>query len=197
MTARRNIRTAAILALVLTSCAGGNTIVVSRVFYDPFYSTEFFRYAAREGTMPVQVYGNPFSAEPLSIQTTEGIASTLFAPGWLPHTRFTSRPAPALTEDVRVVLVFNPVHPAPGGNAACDKPASLALKPGSGPIRVQAAFCFGGEWLTEAFAEGPRARGPDDPEFQRLINQLMPSLFPIRNPEREDDDLPRIPWTTI
>jgi hypothetical protein len=197
MTARRTIGTAAILALVLTSCAGANTIVVSRVFYDPFYSTQFFRYAAREGTVPVHVYGNPFSAEPLSAQTAERIASTLFTPGWLPYTRFTTHPVPALTEDVRVVLVFNPEHPAPGGSAACDKPVSLALKPGSGPIRVQAAFCFGGEWLTEAFAEGPPAKGPDDLEFQRLINQLMPSLFPIRNPEREGDDLPRIPWTTI
>jgi hypothetical protein len=188
---------AACLVLVLTSCAGGNTIVVSRVFYDPFYNTQFFSYAARKGTVPVQVYGNPFSTQPLNAQTAEGIAGTLFSPGWLPRTRFTTRPVPGLTEDVRVVLVFNPVHPAPGGNAACNNPQSLALKPGGGPVRVQAAFCFGDEWLTEAFAEGPPVKGPDDPEFQRLISHLMLSLFPFRNPQREDFDVPHNPWMSI
>jgi hypothetical protein len=191
---RYRILVAACLALVLTSCAGGNTVIVSRVFYDPFYSTSFFRYAAREGTLPVQVFGNPFSAEPLDAQTAEGIANTLVTPHWLPDTRFTTHPKQKPSEDVRVVLVFNPVHPAPGGSAACDKPKSLALEPGGGPVRLQAAFCYGDEWLTEAFAEGPPVKGPDDPEFQRLINNLMFSLFPFRNPERKDDGFPHLLW---
>jgi hypothetical protein len=53
---------------------------------------------------------------------------------------------------------------------------------------VRAAFCEGDRPLTVARSSIPAVDSPDDPAFQAMIRNLVPLLFPRRNPDRFDDD---------
>ncbi|MBT5263602.1 MAG: hypothetical protein HOL85_02130 [Rhodospirillaceae bacterium] len=51
---------------------------------------------------------------------------------------------------------------------------------------ILAAFCAGGEPISGARAKIPSHSGPDDPEFARAVTMVMVEMFPINQPDREN-----------
>ena len=56
----------------------------------------------------------------------------------------------------------------------------------AGTLRLQAAFCFNREVVSEAFLEMPRPATPTDTAFRGAMAQLMNELLPSQSPNRSD-----------
>ena len=191
MAPRWTFRSAALLSLMaLGACAGATTI--TRIDYDPFYSPDVVRYLTQNGKMATVVRGTPVGSA--KVANAESVATTLKSPGWFPRFQFTTRPDPDTRTDYRIVLVFNPVHPAPGGPAVCESNGDLPVKTDTTQIRVQAAFCYKGDAITQLFAQGPAVESLDDPRFDSFMRQTIATLLPQRNTEPEPPETAGPNW---
>jgi hypothetical protein len=85
----------------------------------------------------------------------------------------------------RVVVVIG------GGNGAtlCAAPPQQGGElRAPGPLRVAAAACTGASRLSSTTGSVGEITGPDDPAVAHLFRQIGAELFPIRNPNYEDND---------
>lgn len=174
------IALAAITPLALVACVGATTIYYSDNT-TRFYP-EFVRHAAASGEMAVEIYGDPFGA---SGPGKVAIAAALQIPPGYGDARFTTTPKPNLAKQ-RLVIVFNPTHPSPGGNALCTDPKAVALGAAADPMRVEMALCSSEDWVSQATIVGPRGAGLNDPMFQKTIDDGLQELMPYLN--RNDAD---------
>jgi hypothetical protein len=175
------IALAAIMPVVLTACVGATTIYYSDNT-TRFYP-EFVRYASATGEMAIEIYGNPFGTS--GSTNAAAIAAVLDMPPDYGDARFTTTPKPNLAKQ-RVVIVFNPVHPSPGGNAVCSDPAAIALAPPADPMRVEMALCSSEDWVSQATIVGPRGMNINDPMFRKTIGDGLQELMPYLNRAQTD-----------
>ncbi len=187
MTVRNVItRLIALAALpALAACASQTTIY--KVDYDPIYSPLLMQKLTENGELATVVRGNPVG-DPREVNAG-AIADQLKSPQWFTKFRFTTEPGPATRKDYRIVLVFNPVHPAPGGPAICETNGDIPVKPGETRVRVQAAFCYNDDAITQLFAEAPTTSDLQDPRFDAFMRQTIAALLPQRNPEDPSIDV--------
>lgn len=161
-------------ALALGACAHGVTTIYGQD-QTPLYSPGLVPYATESGTLYTIVRGNPFGPGP---GNPEAIAASLQSPGWYPPFRFVTRPMPGLRTDARLVLIFNPVDRTSGDDEACRTPQLQRIRPGGGPVRLQAAFCIGNRYVSHVAVMGPPASSPQDPAFHEMMNETLASLLP-------------------
>ncbi len=164
------------LLVILAGCAGA-----TRIYYSDnssYYYPEFVTYASSSGTMAVEIYGRPFGD---AARDDPAILATALQmpPGWN-EAIFTTTPKPERARQ-RLVLVFNPAQPSPGGAALCSKPQDVKLGPPAAEMRVDMALCDSADWVAEASLVGPRGSGPDDPVFRRTLGDGLMELMPGRN----------------
>ncbi|MEQ9638610.1 MAG: hypothetical protein RIM84_01175 [Alphaproteobacteria bacterium] len=176
----------AILATVfgglLSGCqSGGGTLYGEN--YQAFYSPSLVNYAAREGYMPVAVYGHPFGPN-----SGEQVASNLRMPGGHVQVPFAATPKAQSGEDGRVVLLFAGAGPAPGGDTLCrmthDTPPAAAR---GGKLSVMAAFCHGDGLASEVELVTARPGSPADPAFKNAMQVMLSRLLPTHDPNRDSD----------
>jgi len=153
---------------------------ITRDDHYPFYGPGLVQYVAAKGTFPAVVIANPFGAG-----RDGALLSALELPGYLPPTALSPTSARD-RDDGHLVLIFDPVSSS-SGHAACAAPDQQSVSGGGGgteTLRLQIAFCYDDEVVSEAFMEMPRPRGPGDPDFNQAMAQLLYVLLPPQNPNR-------------
>ncbi len=161
--------------LFLTQGVGAATIYGDDM--SGFYGPGLVNYVAAKGNFPAIVIDNPFGP-----QTDNALLAGLELPGYYPATKLKATTVKA-RDDGHLVLVFNPRRTA-NGDTTCAAPAkqSASGADGSpGTLRLQAAFCYDDEMVSEAIMEMPRPAGINDPAFDQAMAQLMEVLLPGEN----------------
>tara|TARA_R110002096_G_scaffold258293_7_gene451858 strand:+ start:665 stop:1192 length:528 start_codon:yes stop_codon:yes gene_type:complete len=162
--------------LVLGACTGGSSIY----YYDyGRYSGSTAQYAARDGQMPLAVYGNPTgdTDAAFAAAVARGLDGT-----HVDHTvRFVPMQAPNAT-GYRVVTVFGSTK----RESICTANPATGAAPGSnGPMA--AAFCLDEEPLS--FVQGQLAgmSSASDPALRTHLYAVGRGLFPLENPKKRSE----------
>jgi hypothetical protein len=160
------------VAALLTACTGDVTTQSYSYRGDvPGYQ----QYAAATGPVPVAVYNSPFDAGAV-IAAMQG-----HNPG--PKLTFTAASASAAA--YRIVLVFGESHAAP--STYCEAQTVTGGPSPNGRLTVTAAFCNGGRILSDAVARTNEIGSAQDPEFTRLMSDLLSALLPQNDPVSASD----------
>lgn len=159
----RGCLAAAAAAALLAACQG-DVATQSYAYRQDVPGHE--QYAAAIGPTQVAVYNSPYPNDDV-IAAMQGRT-----PG--PQMTFTAKPDAAAT--YRVVLVFGESHEAP--STYCGAQAVTAGPSPSGRLTVTAAFCAGPSILSDAVARTGAIPSAHDPEFARLMTDLLSSLLP-------------------
>jgi len=168
--------TASVLAaLVLSGC-----YTVGHVHLATSYGPSYVAYVSRDGSMPTEVFGNPFGDDN---QADSKLVSTITLPNG-----HGAKPAHIVTakdraEGHRMVLVFNPEDKLIDGDKACEK-TRFGTRPADDTFIIQAALCSHSKVISEARAEGPSASSIDDQRFQKMMYSLLAELLPQREGSR-------------
>ena len=164
------------LTLLLGACGAGRVLETRSVFYGP----HLVQYAARDGTMPVVIRGNPLGSTDEAAGAA--VARLLRLPAWSAPTRFTPvREASGLY----FMLVFDAARRITTGSAACADAGAMPLATVAGETAVLGVFCQANEALSAALAVGPTPRGANDPELRRLLRQVTGRVFAYAFPGRQ------------
>ena len=146
----------------------------------PFYEPDLVQYVASKGSFPVVVVANPFGAG-----KDGALLAGLELPSYYPPTPFIAT-TPQNSDDGHIVLVFAPITAA-NGYDTCRTPASQTITGQKGDttnktLRLQAAFCYDDEMVSEAFMEMPKPKGPHDQRLTLAIDQFLDILLPSQSP---------------
>ncbi len=159
-----------------------NAATITRDDHYPFYGPGLVQYVASKGTFPAVIIANPFGAG-----SDAALLDNIELPGNFPPAPFAAT-TPQGRDDGHLVMVFDPVAAA-SGHGACAAPAKqTAGKAGgaSATLRLQIAFCYDTEVVSEAFMEMPRPSGPSDQAFTQAMAQLLSVLLPSESPNKGD-----------
>ncbi len=173
---------ATVAVLALAACQNSSATRLSYVDTNPGYSRSIVQYAASGAAMPLEVRGaTPGIPAP-------AVAAGMRLPGWFEPKPFALAPVEsAPSGNYRVVVVINPDRPV-GARSVCGDAGGIGTAPGP-ELKLQAAFCAGGEVLSQATAFVPNTQA-GTPAFQDALNQITLALFPSRNPIFDDDRRP-------
>lgn len=142
---------------------------------------QFVQFAAAEGPVWVEMQGAPEAAfERVVLETWSGHA--LLPAG----TRMTSERDRARRPDYRLVLAFG-APPGSTGQAACEDAAALVDESRVTPWRIQGAFCFRDEVLSESAARFETRPEAGDRAYRRLVWSMIPILFPEDDRSNDPD----------
>jgi hypothetical protein len=165
------------LALTLGACTAGSVSEHRSVFYAP----HLVQYAARDGSFPVVVRGNPTGLTKDAADAA--IAELLRLPSWTTPARFA--PVGQAQGGLYYVLVFDPARRIASGSAACANAGAMPLASSGGETAVLGVFCQANEALSAALAVGPAVRGADDPELRSLLARVTGRVFAYTFPARQ------------
>lgn len=167
-----------LLALPLLAACGGP--VVGPTTLDRYTSYDGARFV---GAGQLVLVGTLFG------DATPGIAALAaekVAEGSMAKTQFRLTPKTAETPEAnnRVVVVVG------GGNGAglCGATPERGSDFKGGDLTLAAAACSGTTRLSSTRATLDDVAGPDDPRLARLFSQLGSELFPLRNPDLEEQN---------
>lgn len=173
---------ATLAMLTLAACYSSSATRLSYVDTNPGYSRSIVQYASSGAAMPLEVRGATPGIP------AQAIAAGMRLPGWFEPKPFALGAVEgAPSGNYRVVMVINPDRPV-GANRVCGDVGSIGTAPGP-ELKLQAAFCAGGEVLSQATAFAPNTQA-GTAEFQDALNQMTLALFPPRNPIFDDDRRP-------
>ena len=142
------------------------------------YSIPFVGANVRDGYLPLRIHGDPLRGK----TDPEEIAAALELPGWMAPAKLTTRPT-GLSQDLAVVLVFNPAFKDSGSEIACKPGATPPTQAGDGKtLRISANLCYDGKSISWLYAAGPQPDSLQDPKFDRLLSQVLASLLPKGRP---------------
>ncbi len=153
----------------LTACAGG---AVRNQVYVQNLQTHLS--AAAGYPMPVIIRDEPFVDDQGGAQVIA--AMNKGQGGVVPPQNFAALPA---GQSYRVVLTFN--GEPPGGNS-CATSTPLPRTSSADRTTIHAAFCLGTKPLSEVTATSGPIASPQDPQFARLMTDVLSSLFPANHP---------------
>jgi hypothetical protein len=180
----RKLLSAVALAGALAACqTAGSGGTLTGEYYSAFYQPSLVNYAARQGHMPVAVYGQPFG-----LNSPAAVASQLHMPGGHVQVPFAATPEAQAGEGTRVVLLFGGGSPPIGGQELCEMRGNMApAGPAGGKLAVMAAFCSGDGLASEIALQTLRPADPSDPAFRGDMQVLLARLLPTFNPNRDGD----------
>ena len=167
-------------ALVVGAAAcAGPTIYNS--YYASLYEPAQVRFAAAVGPTLAVIRDNPF----LSDAGNERVLAAM--PGQTFAARMVFSQTPRADDRYGYKVVLNFGSSLYGTRDACQAgPTPPARTPPPGRITASAAFCIGDALLSDAQGSVQGATGPDDPNFRRLIGDLLIALTPAYNPNRPE-----------
>lgn len=161
-----------------------------RSYVEPTYRPHVFNYAAGGRDLAVETVGNPFAGRSIDDQAIGELVTMLMqGRNRGQATNFTVTPGPTARPQYKVVIVFDPVEPAPY-RALCEGEARSG--PTEETIRVRAAFCQGGRSSGQRVLTGVRANvvadaTPESEAFQRMMAGITRDLFPLWDNDFDED----------
>ncbi|WP_404381964.1 hypothetical protein [Caenispirillum salinarum] len=174
-----------LLAGILSACAAGDGVVVTRSTptTGDALAISSFRAASAAGPVLMEVVGSPVAAPQADVASA--IAARMPTPPGRAPTRYTTDAAQAGNSSTRVVLLFG-VPQAVNGGIACrlrgGGPPDAAANP-SDRTTLEAALCNGSRAVRAARLRGPAVTGLDDPALDRLLWRAARELVPLRDRE--------------
>ena len=181
-------------APLLAAC-GASTIEAP--FYDTTDVAGFKSYAAPDNIMVMEVHDGQTGIDDASwakMFSHHGFAPQLdFITPQDAQTRMdnanSSPDQPTLRPRHRMVVVVNPTQNT-ARNTMCTDPKNAPLTPGQAQTPIRFAFCSGDSAVSELRAN------IENPVDQKKLNDLAPTvihyLFPISQPDRNDDHCSRL-----
>jgi hypothetical protein len=169
---------ALLAAAVLSGCA--DIVVVNDPVTQPNYIMGEEKYAARNGSIRVEVAGDTFGLAPEAF--AERVVHQM-RHGYYRHDFFTREASRATDPRYKIVMMFNP-DPGISGNELC---ATAEPLPPRAPVErtsLLAAFCGGPVALSEVNG-WVRLSGVEDPRFAELIGSVTDHIFPRRDARQE------------
>ena len=146
--------------------------------YDPFE----LNFAGSDGR-PVWtvILGNPFGAPKENVDAV--ILDAMTGAHFGQDVTFSTQPGPDTRTAYRVIMLLN--GNTKTGYNICRYYPSQPLGPGDhgDKITLVGVFCRGEKPLTLVSAR-MNGKPVTDPEFQRMVKQVMINLFPTQNPDR-------------
>jgi hypothetical protein len=174
----------ATLALVLSGC-----VIVHTTKQELLYTPEYVTYASDNGSIPVEIYGNPLGDSQLA---SEKLLNAINIPHWIAPRKMHPVVANKRGTGHRLVLVFNPASAIASGDSICANPDTPTRKPGDHMLAL-AALCSLDDNVTRATAEGDVQPGLQDPRFLELLNNLIMEVMPSRNYDHDTTDCQAAP----
>ncbi len=165
--------------LALAGCAGAP--VVGPTQLDRYTSQSGAGFVGNGQLVLIGSAGDAPRTQQLAAVAAEGVAT-----GAMARAEFLLTPvAPGEAEArSRVVVVIG------GGNGAtlCSAPPQSGGSFTGGELVVEAAACSGDQRLSSTAGSVSGVTGPDDPAVARFFRQIGSALFPLRNPDLEDNN---------
>lgn len=169
------------LALVVSGCAG-QPHVYNQTVSSAYRLTEY-GYGAGRRDLTTVIRGNPFGMD--QEQFEDALIEILNRNQPRPQpTHFTTSPGESARPAYRAVFLFD--APAAVNHLSVCREQVPEVDTGE-LVRVTGAFCRSGGALTSLTAQAEELSGVDDPRFEELISQVVISMFPLRNPDADDD----------
>ena len=166
---------------LLAACAGQSTIYNNML--SSAYRPYEYGYGAGRRDLTTIIVGNPFGIEQAELDSRL-LAMANQSPTFLQPTHFTTTPGPSARPQYRAVFLFNRQIVLPG--LACRAPEQIPAAELGTTTRLVAVFCRYGGYLSTVTGELKGVTGIDDPDFQRMIGQMVPLLFPPIDPTQEN-----------
>ena len=166
------IATAVLGLTALTACS--NTVVVTDPATNPNYVKNEELYAARSGSIRVEVMGDTFGMAP---EAFADLVVNEMRASYYRHDFFTRQASRATDPRYKIVMMFN-ADPAWSGYDLCA--ASQPIPPA--PVQqgqrtvLLAVFCGGSTPLSENSGRVALS-GVQDPNFVKLVDQVTETLF--------------------
>jgi len=164
-----------LIAFALEGCAG--VVIVNDPIHNPVYVYGDEYYAARGGSIRVEVNGETFGVprEQFATLVVDRMRAAFYR-----HDLFTREASRATDPRYKIVMMFDP-DPAVSGYALCAaaqpfQPVPHA--PGQTTVLL-AAFCGGAEVISETSGRViGGVTGAEDPKFAELVGKVANSIFP-------------------
>ncbi len=136
------------------------------------------------GPLLVQIEGRPYVMD--EAQLNDIVVNEMArAITWSSDARFTTDPEEAGSQTMRVVWRFNA---GSGGRPQCRGEGQGEGPAAGGAVLINAVFCDDDYVISDVTGSIQSTRGPDDPVFSNLIQQVALELFP-RGIERNRNPL--------
>jgi hypothetical protein len=171
-----------VLALLLAGCAGRPYVYNETL--SSAYRTSEFGYGAGRRDLTTVIRGNPFGMDQETFDRALIEILNRNQPRPQP-TNFTTTPGESARPAYRALFIFN--SPPVVNNLSVCREEVPQVDAGD-LTRVTAAFCRRGGALTSLTAQIEALDGVDDPRFEELMSQVVALLFPLHNPDTDDDD---------
>jgi hypothetical protein len=175
------------LAALLAGCAGQPYVYDETV--SSAYRLSEFGYGAGRRDLTTVIRGNPFGMDQAAFDQTLIEILNRHQPRPQP-TNFTTTPGESARPAYRALFIFN--SPAAVNNLSVCRGDVQQVNTGD-LLRLTAAFCRRGGALTTLTAQIEGVDSVDDPRFEELMSQVVVLLFPLHNPDTDDDDSPIVP----
>jgi hypothetical protein len=183
MSARRVLRLLPFaLAILLASCAGRPYVYNDTV--SSGYRLSEFGYGAGRRDLTTVIRGNPFGMNQEAFDRALIEILNRNQPRPQP-TNFTTTPGESARPAYRALFIFN--SPPVVNNLSVCREEVPQVDTGD-LTRVTAAFCRRGGALTSLTAQIEGVESVDDPRFEELMSQVVAFMFPLHNPDQDDDD---------
>jgi hypothetical protein len=170
------------LAILLAGCAG-RPYVYNDTLSSSYRTTEF-GYGAGRRDLTTVIRGNPFGMDQEAFDRALIEILNRNQPRPQP-TNFTTTPGESARPAYRAQFIFN-APAAVNSLSVCRAEVPQVETPDL--VRLSAAFCRSGGALTSLMAQIEGVESVDDPRFEALMSQVVALMFPLHNPDADDDD---------
>jgi hypothetical protein len=141
---------------------------------------------AGAGDMPVVISGNMFGMDQPAFDRL--VTETMYGRNSGPLVTFTTSPKEGSTENYRVEMLFG----APQTKSYLQLckgplPAATGETDSEGRVRVLAAYCYKDVVQSGAMSLHAAESSPDDEKFIGMIHAMMTTMFPLKDPYRQND----------
>lgn len=164
-------------SLLLAGCQGAPVVrPATYESYTPQYA------AAMHQLELIGTAAGPDGTARLAATAAEGIAQgSMAGPQFTLYPRKPEEPQ----YSNRVVVVIGGAN---GATLCAAPPQQGGELKAPGPLHVAAAACTGASRLSSTSGSLANVTGPDDPAVAHLFRQIGAELFPLRNPNYDDND---------
>lgn len=176
-------------ALTVLAAGCDSVPTTQQVYQDNNGLMSYVRYASAGGPMLVQVYGNPFAADP---QRLDAVAAKELGAGLaqLGGVRLTTDAKAAPRPEYRVVMLLG-ADKAQDANALCASKDAVTADAAMRPSRMITVFCRKDELLSEVTGSIQPPAAPEDAGFRAWVRQIGTDLFQQRDDhEHNRPDVP-------
>ena len=167
----------AALSLLVGGCVTGTT--ATNAYYTKVGVPDIFRYAAVDRDFLTEIHGNPSAASKAAFDAS--VMAVMPSGSYDVRTNFTTNPSADAREGYRLVMVFSG-DPYFSGEAVCGNVNEQSLKPVSGRVEIQAAFCYRDDALSAVHVAYPQGSQGLKGAVSSVVLNLFPRVDPYFDP---------------